>query len=140
MFCVSLRLVIVWFALINIVLSWLSKIKPKCFWMAVCLTFVLLKLSGVWNGFLILREKITSCAFLVGSGLRLIFHWVAQSSIIFKSSLRIFIEVFKLWTTGKRDMLSANKIESWDTPAVILAQYGYCTYSATLFYLESKLS
>ena len=93
------------FTLLNIVfrssskLSWLSKIKPRCFWKAVCLTFALLKLSGVWNGFLILREKITSCACLVGSGLKLIFHWVAQSLIFFKSSLRLFVEVFKLWTT-----------------------------------------
>ena len=71
---------IVLFTLLNITfrysskLSWLSKIKPRCFLKAVCLTFVLLKLSGAWSGFIILREKITSCACLVRSGLELIFH------------------------------------------------------------------
>ena len=88
--------------------TWLSKITPRCFWQAVCLTFVFLKLSGMWNGFLILQEKITSCACLVGSRLKLIFHLVVQSLIFSKSSLRLFAEVFKLWTSEKRDMSSAN--------------------------------
>ena len=108
------------FTLLNIVcrcfskLSWLSKIKRRCFWKAVCLTFVLLKLSEVCSGFLILREKISYCACLAGSKLKLINHGVAQL-LIFKSSLRFFLEVIKLWTTEKWDLPSANNLGFDDT-------------------------
>ena len=59
------------------------------------------KSTLVWRGFLILWQETASCACLVRSGLKLIFRWVSRSLIFFKSSLRLFVDVFELWTTGK---------------------------------------
>ena len=45
-----------------------------------------LKTIGRYTTFLTLRVKITSCACLDGSGLKLIFHWKAYLFILSKSS------------------------------------------------------
>ena len=63
-----------------------SNIRPKCFCDETCWTGLLLEKIGGCTNFLILRVKITSCACLDGSGLKLIFHWKAHSFILSKSS------------------------------------------------------
>ena len=70
-------------------LSWLSKIKPRRSWKAVCLTFVLLKVSGVWRAFLILRGKIYFwCLF---SWVRVETHFPLSGPVI--NLLRVFIKI-----------------------------------------------
>ena len=64
--------------------------------------------SSVECFFNLSREDYFLCLFS-WSGLKLIFHRVAQSLIFFESSLKLFVEVFKFWTAEKRDVSSA-----WD--------------------------
>ena len=79
---------------------------PSCFWEKLWETLLLLKTKGAWVGLLDLRLKITSRAWLLGSGLKLIFHWKAHSLTFFKSSFNSFAEVFTSWTTENNDVLS----------------------------------
>ena len=61
-------------------------IRSKCFCDETCWTgLVLKKISGCIT-FLTLWVKITSCACLERSGLKLIFHWKAHSFILSKSA------------------------------------------------------
>ena len=46
--------------------------------------------------------KMTSCACLVVSGLKFIYHWVAQLLILLKSLLRLFAEVWMSCITEKK--------------------------------------
>ena len=55
------------------------------------------------------RLKIISWACLLGSGLKLIFHWNAQLLTFFKSLFISFAAVLMLCATLKRDVSSANK-------------------------------
>ena len=59
---------------------------------------------------LLLREKINSCACLVGSGLKFIFHWNAHSPIFFKSLFRSIFEASTFVTTEKSEVSSANNL------------------------------
>ena len=52
--------------------------------------------------------KMTSWACLLGSGLKLIFRWKAQSLIFFKSLFSSFAEVVMSCVTENRDVSSAN--------------------------------
>ena len=54
-----------------------------------------------------LRLKMTSWACLVVSGLKFIFHWVAQLLILSKSLLRLFVEVWMSCITENKDVSSA---------------------------------
>ena len=58
-------------------------------------------------GFLLKLNK-TLLTFLLGSGLKFIFHWNAHLSVLFKSSFSSFVEALILRATEKRDVLSAN--------------------------------
>ena len=53
--------------------------RPKCFCDETCWTGLSLKKIGEYTTILTLRVKITSCAYLNGSGLKLIFHWKSDS-------------------------------------------------------------
>ena len=90
---------------------------------------------------------MSSCACLVGSGLKHIFHWTAHSPIFFKSLFRSVFEASIFLTTEKSEVLSANnlgfdakfsdksliqiknnrgpRIEPWGTPASTLAHEEY---------------
>ena len=94
-----------------------------------------------------MREKISSCACLVGSGLKLIFHWKTHSPIFFKSLFRSIFEASTFLTTEKSEVSSANnlgfdaklsdkslieiknncgpRIEPWGTQASTLAHEEY---------------
>ena len=55
-----------------------SRCIPKCFWDVVCWTVELLNKRDGWYTLFIFREKITSWSCLNGSGLKDIFHLLAQ--------------------------------------------------------------
>ena len=71
-----------------------SNIIPKCFSDETRWTGLLLKKIGECTTFFTLRGKITSCACLDWSGLKLIFHWKAHSVILSKSSQSCLAVVF----------------------------------------------
>ena len=62
----------------------------------------------------ILQEKITSWACLLGSGLKLIFHWNAQLLIILKSLFKWLEEALTFYTMKKRDVSSAKSLPVLD--------------------------
>ena len=57
-----------------------------------------------------LWEKITSWVCLLGSGLKFIFHWKAQLSILFKSWFNLFADECLSSVTEKIDVSSANSL------------------------------
>ena len=57
-----------------------------------------------------MREKISSCACLVGSGLKLTFHWNAHSPIFFKSLFKPTFEASTFLTPEKSVVSSANNL------------------------------
>ena len=64
----------------------------RCFWNNTCLTGSLLKSGGGWDDFFVLREKIISCAFLLGLVLKYIFRWFAQAFILLKPQFKLVID------------------------------------------------
>ena len=80
---------------------------PRCFWEDVRVTLALLNSNGGWTVFFTLRLKMTSWACLVVSGLKFIFHWVAQLLILSKTLLRLFAEVWMSCITENKDVSSA---------------------------------
>ena len=86
------------------------KIIPKSFWVVDWITTVLLKFNGRWFGLLNFLKKITSCAYLLGSGLKLIFRWNAHLFIFFRSWFKFFADKVISWTTKNRDTSSANSL------------------------------
>ena len=56
------------------------------------------------------KKKISSCACLVGSVLKFIFHWNTHSPIFFKSLFRSMFETSTFLTTEKSEVLSANNL------------------------------
>ena len=53
---------------------------------------------------------MTSWAYLIEFGLKLIFHWEAQLYIISKSLWISFVELWLSWTTENKDVLSGNNL------------------------------
>ena len=72
------------------------------------MTKFLLKKNGGWLVLLINLLKITSWACLLGSGLKFIFLWKAQSLILLKSLFQSVVLELIFWTTEKREISSAN--------------------------------
>ena len=60
--------------------------------------------------FLFYEKKITSCAFLLVSGLKIIFHWFAQAFILLKSLFKLVADKFILSTTEKSGISPANSL------------------------------
>ena len=67
--------------------NFISNVKPRCFWNK--LNGILLNKRFRWSNFLIFLLNITSCACLLKSGLKIIFHWKAQLVIAFRSRLKV---------------------------------------------------
>ena len=85
-----------------------SNVTTRCFWEKVWETLLLLfKTKSEWVDLFDWWLKMTSWACLLESGLKLIFHWKAQSSTYFKSSFNSLAEVFTSWTTDNNDVSSA---------------------------------
>ena len=68
----------------------------------------LLKTNGGCDTSFNFLVKMTSWACLLGSGLKLIFHWKSQSLIFFESLLSSFVEVVMSCVTENRDVSSVN--------------------------------
>ena len=71
--------------------------------------------------------NITSCACLLGSGLKLIFHWKAQSLINFKSLLISLAQVLTSWAMENKEVSSANNLHSFLRP-----------FGKSLIYIKNK--
>ena len=80
-----------------------SKIIPRCLWFVDWMTTVLSKFNDGWFGLLSSLEEITSCACLLGSGLKLIFHF-------FTSSFKFFADKVIFWKTKNREVSSADSL------------------------------
>ena len=122
------------------------------------------KFSGGCNVFFILREKLTSCTCLLGSGLKVTFHWLAQAFILPKSLFKLVADKFILSTTEKSGTLSAKslkfvvrpteksfiqiinnngpRIDPWGTPDSILdrEQESSWSFNTTLCFLNFEKS
>ena len=142
--------------------SLVSKIIPRCLWFVDCMATVLLKFNDGWFGLLSFLEKITSCACLLGSGLKLIFHRNADLFIFFRSPFKFFADKVISWTTENREVSSANSLgfeikfserslinikkkigprnDPWETPALTLAHEEYWPFKTTLCFLASRKS
>ena len=159
---------IVLFTLVKIVLIWMSKdnfgskCRPKCFWESALLTGMLLKNVLGWIFLVAFLLKMTSWACFVGSGLKLIFHWKAHLFISFRLLLRLLAVLSGTLTVESRNVSSANNlglhwrlldkslmyirnksgsnIDSWGTPALILAQDEFWPLRITLCFLFLKKS
>ena len=90
--------------------SLVCKIIPRCLWVNDWMATVLLKFNDEWFGLLGFLEKITSCACLLGSGLKLIFYWNAYLFIFFRSSFKFFADKVISWTTENREVSSGNSL------------------------------
>ena len=153
--------------LANILLKWSSNVNlksnmtPRCFWEKLWQT-LLLKTKGGWVDLLDLQLKIISCACLLWSRLKLIFHWKAHSLTFFKSSFNSFTEVFTSWKTENNDVSSAKcfalevklsdksfvyvennngpRIDPWGAPAWTLVHDEFLPLSTTFCFLLLKKS
>ena len=152
--------------LLNILLrcSWksslISKNIPKCFRVSDWVIMVLLKINEGWDYFSILREKRSSWACMLGSGLKLMFHWKAQLFILFKSSFKFFSDKSLSNITEKGNVSSANslgfetkfsdksfiyikkssgrRIEPWGSPASTLTHVEFWPFRTTLCFLSFR--
>ena len=73
----------------------------------------MLKTKNRCGSFFILWIKITSFACLLGSGLKLIFHWKTHLLIFFRSSFNSVTEAFTSETTENKDKLPAKCFTFW---------------------------
>ena len=140
--------------------SLVSKTIPRSLWFVDWMTTVLLKFDDGWFGLLSFLEKISSCACLLGSGLKLIFHWNSHLFIFFRSSFKFFADNVISWTTENREISSALGFEiklserslinikkkrgtimdPWGTPALTLVHGEYWPFQTTLCFLGSRKS
>ena len=130
-----------------------SKNIPKCFWVTDWVTVSLLELNLGWVDFWSLRVKITSRVYLLGSGLKVIFHWKAQLFSLFKSWFNLLADKCLSFITEKSDVSFANSLgfeiklpgksfiyikkssgprnEPWGTPASIFAHFEWWPFKTT---------
>ena len=93
-----------------------SKITRRCVWKLTWETLLLLKSKGGCVTFFNFLLNI-SWACLQQSGLKVIFHWKAQSLIFLRSLFDSIADVFISCTTENRDVLSANSLALDDKPS-----------------------
>ena len=87
-----------------------SRWKTKCFWNCTYLAKLLSKFSWECNVFFILWQKITSCTSLLGSGLKVIFHWFARKFILLNLPFKLFAAKLILSTTEKSEKSFAKSL------------------------------
>ena len=100
------------------------------------------------------------CACLLGSGLKLIFNWKAQSLLNSRSVLISLAEALTSWTTENKEMSSANnfcsllrsfdqsliyiannrgpRVEPWGTPTRVSTQNENLPFKITLCFCWSR--
>ena len=84
-----------------------SNVNPRCFWDKLFFKEMSLNERQGWSSFLIFLLNITSCACLVKSGLKIIFHWKVQLLITDRSLRKVAALDWMSLTTEKRDASSA---------------------------------
>ena len=128
-----------------------SNVTPRCFWEEVCKTLLLLKTKDGCGSFFILWLKITSWACLLGSGLKLIFHWKAHLLIFFRSSFNSLAEnndvssATKFYKSSAKSLIliqnnSGPSIDPCGTPTLTLVEDEFCPLRTTLCFLLLKKS
>ena len=139
-----------------------SKTIPKCFWDSVKLTVLWLKIKHGWLVFWSFQLKITSCAYLIRSGLKFILHWNAQVLILAKSLFNSLADLIIFTFTESSDVSPAkyfaldaklsdklfmyirknigSSIERCWTPASIVAHEEYCQFRTILCFRWCKKS
>ena len=90
--------------------SLVSNFLPRLLWVVAWMTTVLLSFNDGWFVLLSFLVKTTSCAYLLGSGLKHMFHWNTCLFTFFRSSFKFFADKVKSWTTEKREVSSANSL------------------------------
>ena len=138
----------------------LSNVNPKWFCDDAWETLLLLKCIVGWQIIFSFLEKITSWACLLGSGLKLIFHWKVHCFILKISLLSSKVVITVSWITKKRDVSSCKslvledkssaklliynknnnglRMEHWGTPALTLVHEEDCPFNTTLCFLFVK--
>ena len=99
----------------------------------------------VWYLF-VLGEKITSFACLLGSELKVIYHWFAQAFILLKSLFKLVADKFILSTTEKSEgfIQYINSLRFYSVcfyciPSWELLKHIETKLQTTFFYLISKI-
>ena len=87
-----------------------SRCIPKCISEGTCCTRLWLKYMESWFRFWRFLENKISWVWLLGLGLKLIFHCIAQSFILLRSLFKLFADVSTSWTTEKREVSLANSL------------------------------
>ena len=149
---------------------------PRCFWNLVCITLLLLLLllflllllllllntRGGCDTALDFPPKITSCAFFLGSGLKLVFYWNGHLFIFAKLLFSSRAEVILSWIRENKDISSAKSLafednpsdesliyiknkngpsmEIWGAPPLISDQSETCPFNKTLCFLFLRKS
>ena len=91
-------------------LNFESNIIPKCLWIAVTLTMLLLNIRPVWFLCEVLWLNMVSWACFFGSELKLIFHCRAHSFILKRSLFNRLTESVILWITENSNLSSAKSL------------------------------
>ena len=87
-----------------------SKITPRCVWKLTWETLLLLKSKGGCVAFFNFLLNMISWACLLRSGLKVVFHWKAQSLIFFWPMSNSIADVSISCTTENREVSSANSL------------------------------
>ena len=103
------RLCFVRFFMCKLKFNLVSNTILRCFWEENDLKMKFWsRNNGGWLMLLIFLLRMTSWAYLLGSGLKFIFHWKAQSLILPKSLFKLVLIELIFWTTEKREVSSGN--------------------------------
>ena len=93
-----------------------SNVNPRCFWDILFFKGISLNKRQEWSSLLAFLRNISSCACLVKSGLKIIFHWKSQLLITVRSLSKVAVLDWMSLTTEKRDVSSAKSLQFEDTP------------------------
>ena len=93
--------------------SFESSVKPKCLWLFTVFISMSLKYISGWSCCLDLREKTTCTTYLLGSWLKLIFHWYAHWEFRPRSWCNSIAEIFGSLMIENRDVSFAKNL-TWD--------------------------
>ena len=93
-----------------------SNVNPRCFWDILFFKEMSLNERQEWSSFLAVsysveKRNISSCAYLVKSGLKIIFNWKSQLLITVRSLSKVAVLDWVSLTTEKRDVSSAKSLQ-----------------------------
>ena len=147
--------------------NWLSWMIARCFWNVLCITLLLLNISGdggMWYCFKFSTKNDCPWLFFFWIWIKLVFRWNAHLFIFAKSLFSLRAEVLISWITENKSLLSANSLafkdnhsdksliniksnngpgirtKPWRTPALASDQTETCPYNKTLCFLFLRKS